>query len=265
MPPLTALFLNDFDTSSLGLAVENVDGWNSSPSARDRVTQLPGRVGSIILAPEAETASRTLRLSGVIRSTSVKAVRAAIDELKHRLFAGTIEVRFADDPEKVFYARCEEKQLVVTPPQFINPYSRVSIGLFCPDPLIYDRLASAIAFTPSVRAPVPLGTAVSAPLIRIMGPVSGLSVTYRDKSGTARQTMSFSSLAMLGTDYLEIDCELFAISLYQSGVKSNAISQLISGDFIAVDPQDGDYASGAWPTLECSQGTGEVLYRRAWL
>jgi phage-related protein len=266
----TAMYVNDFDTSSLGLIVTSVDGWRDAPSTRDRTTQLPTRVGAVILAPEAETAPRVITVDGVIdpshagKALTLANLRAAISELQERLYRGTIEVRFADEPDIFVLARCEQGNLIATPPQFMNPKSRVQIRMLCPDPLRYDRNGSVVGFGASPRAGTPLGTAVSAPVIRIMGAATNPVITYRNMSGDVKQTMGFT-VTLAATDYLEIDCELFTIKKFASGVETNGISLLTSGDFIALDPQDGDYAGSVWPTLEVNAGSGECLYRRAWL
>jgi phage-related protein len=265
----TAMYVNDFDTSSLGLIVTSVDGWRDAPSTRDRTTQLPTRVGAVILAPEAETAPRVTTIDGVIdpshagKALTLANLRAAISELQDRLYRGTIEVRFSDEPDIFVLARCEQGNLIATPPQFMNPKSRVQIRMLCPDPLRYSRFASLVDVN-SIRTGIPLGTAVSAPLIRVLGAATNPVITYRDKSGAVRQSMTLT-ITLAATDYLEIDCELFTITKYVSGVASNGITLLTAGDFIALDPQDGDYANGVWPTLEISAGSAEVLYRKAWL
>lgn len=257
------LFVNDFDCSALGLIVADVDGWLHAPSARDKTTQLPGRVGAVLLAPEAETAPRNLVINGVIKRASVVSARAALLEMQERLYRGTVELRFADDPDKVYYARTTDADWSGTPPQFVNPNGRVSIRATCFDPLVYDRYGSVVGFT-TVRSAVPLGSAVSAPILRVMGAVTNPTITYRDKSGTSKRTMGFT--VTLGVnDYLEIDCELFKITRYTAGMASQGIALLTAGDFLALDPQDGDYAGSVWPTLELSGGSGEANYRRAWL
>lgn len=258
----TAMYVNDFDTSGLGLIVERVEGWLDAPTTQDRVTQLPGRVGAVILAPEAETAPRTITITGVIRRTSNTLVRRATEELQERLSRGTVEIRFVDDVEKMVLARCQAFQVPSGPAQFFNPYNRVSITLFCPDPLVYSLPGTVVAFTSKQR--LLLGNAVSAPTIRIYGAVTNPVLTYRDSRGVVKQTMSFT--ATLGAfDYLEIDSELATVTLYTNGVASNGITLWSAGDFIVGDPQDGDPANGVWPSLEVSGGSGEALYRRAWI
>ena len=270
MRTLTTMWINDYDTSrELGLIVESIDGWLDSPSTRDRVSQLPTRTGAIILAPDAETAPRTIAIGGVIRRNTMALVRASIDELKARLFAGTVEVRFRGHADRVAYARCEEHRFVPGAPQFAEAitakaWGRVSFSLFCPDPLVYERDATIVGFS-SVRRQVPLGTAVSAPTIRIMGPATNPTIRYRSARGTIVTAMEFGATTLLSTDYLEIDGERFTVRKFTSGVESNAIDSLTSaGTFIALDPQDGNGGS-AYPTLEVTSGTGEAHYRRSWI
>lgn len=265
MPPRTAMYLNDYDTSRLGLIVESVEGWLDAPSARDRVTQLPKRAGDIILAPEAETAPRALVVSGVVKRTSIAACLAGIAELKERCYAGTNEVRFVDDPERVVYARTERVELTGIAPQFVNPYQRVRIALMCPDPLIYGRTPTVVGIPlATTRVALPLGTAMSAPTIRVMGPATNPVLSIRRPDGTVVQTMGFT-LSLLADDYLEIDCELFRATKYAAGVASNVINLWTSGDWLTFDPQDGAAASAIWPTIEVSAGSGEALYRKAYL
>jgi hypothetical protein len=116
----------------------------------------------------------------------------------------------------------------------------------------------------ATRQAIPLGTAVSAPTIRIMGAATNPVLTYRNAGGTVKQTMGFT-VTLASTDYLEINGELFSITKYASGVASNGMALWTSGDFPALDPQDGYPSIDSYPTLEVSAGTGEVLYRRTWL
>lgn len=262
MPPM---YLNDVDTeTTLGMIVEAVDGWLDSPSARDRTTQLPTRVGAIVLAPDSETAPRSISVRGVIQGTSLANVRTRIEQLKDLLFRGTVELRFADHPDRVIYARCQEKHLLVTPPQFTYPKSKFGISFLCPDPLIYAVSPTLVAFGTAFRAACPLGTAPSAPVIRLMGPATNPVISYRDQAGTVRGSMTFGALSLLSTDYIELDCEFCSASKHTSGVKSNILSSLSAGGFLLLDPHHADYANAVWPTIEASSGTGEVAYRKAW-
>ena len=266
----TQIYVNEFDTSGHGLIVERVDGWVDGLVALDRVSQLPGRVGGVILPPESETAPRTIQVVGTMLGQSAQGgtmslatLRSNLDQLKERLYRGTVEVRFVDQTDRYVNARCSGFQVPATAPQFQNPKSRVSFSLFCPDPLIYSTQPYVVGFS-TVKASLPLGTAPVAPIIRIMGAATNPVLTYRNNGGVSKQTMGFT-VTLAATDYLEIDCELATITKYASGVSSNGMSLWTSGDFITLDPQHGDYVNSLWPSLETSAGTGETAYRRAWL
>lgn len=261
----TALYVNEYDTSRHGLIIERVDGWIDGLSAVERVSQLPGRVGAVILPPETETSPRTIQVSGVMKGTSLSNLRTLIEQLKARLYAGTVEARFVDHSDRFVLARCSQFSVPATAPQFMNPMTRVGFTLFCPDPLVYATQPTIVGFA-SAKGALPLGTAVSAPIIRIMGSATNPVLTYRDITGAVKQTMGFT-VTLAATDYLEIDCELAQITRYISGVGSqnNAQALWTSGDFPVFDPQDGDVENGAYPTIEVSAGSGETAYRRSWI
>lgn len=260
----TAMYINDYDTARLGLIVRRVEGRDDALSARDRTTGIAKRLGEVPLARDFETAARVITIIGTIKTTSMATTLAARDELKGRLFSGVTEVRFSDKPDRMYLVKPTDARIVGTAPQFDNPFSEVTISLICHDPLAYDKLCTAIGFN-SVLQPCPLGTAPSQPTIRIAGPVTNPVITYRDVRGVVKRTMGFT-VTLLATEYLDIDCELMAISRYTAGAKANGIALLTSGDFIMLDPQDADPWNSAWPTLEVSPAaSAEALYRKAYL
>lgn len=141
--------------------------------------------------------------------------------------------------------------------------SRVIFTVTCRDAYwgAPDWSSAAITATP---VPVPTGTAPSAPLIRLMAATNPV-LTYRDASGTAQRTMTFTWTGAAG-DYLEIDMRLGRITKSLSGVQSNGLSLLTSGDFPwAFDPQDGDPTLAMYPTIEVSTGTAVAYWRRMFL
>jgi hypothetical protein len=264
MGSLTALYINDYDTSRLGLGIERCDGRRDGLSVKDRVTQVPKRVGEVALAQEAEVTPRVLKVSGWIRGSSVTAARAALDELKSRCYGGTLEVRFADDPERLFYVRAEDCEIRGKDPDFATACVEVTLSLKAFDPLLYARQGTVLGFT-TVRAPVPLGTAISLPTIRIHGAVTNPVITYRDARGVQQGQVGIT-VTLGATEALDIDCELMKLWRWTAGVRASGEVLPLTGDFMRLDPDDGDAANAVWPTLEVSPACmGEALYRKAWL
>lgn len=261
MGSLRAVIINEFDLAGLGLIVERVDGWLDGLSVTERSTKLPGRVGSVKLTPEAESAERIITVTGVIEKTSVSLVRTAIDELKRRLSAGEMEVRFVDQEDRYVIARQSSLGLIATPPQFLQPASRVTFRLLCNNPLIYSREPSAVGFS-TVKQPIPLGTAVSSGVIILKGAATNPKVTYRDFTGKIVKEMGYT--VTLGVDdRIEINTDTDVMDLYVAGVKSSAADEWDGIEIISFDPHDSD-AVGSWPTLEVNAGTGEAHYKKAW-
>lgn len=264
MGQTTALYLNDYDTSRLGFFLRRADGRLAGLSARDRTTGLPKRVGTVPLAREAETAERRIIVLGTIKQATMAGVISSRNELKARFYRGVVEVRFEDDPDKVYYVLAEDADLRGTDPEFVNPVSEVTLTMSCRDPLIYARYPTVVGFN-ATKAACPLGTAISLPVLKVSGAVTNPVITYRDVRGASKRTMGFT-VALLATEYLEVDCERMQIKKYTAGVAANAESTLTSGDFIQLDPQDADDVTAVWPTLEVSPAAScEAHYRKAWI
>lgn len=259
----TALFLNDFDTSGLGLMVTDVQGWLDSYELRDKLADLPGRLGQLLMSPSPVTVPRQLIISGVLRTASNAVLRASCLDLVERAGHGLVEVRFVDDPLKVFFARLQTFKRTAIGPALAGNAAQVMLTMLGEDPLIYSTQPTVAAFG-AYRGVCPLGSAPSAPVIHIFGPVTNPVLRYRGNDGELLRSLTLT-VVLASTDYLEIDSDAMTIVKYVSGVPSNGISLLTSGDFIVLDPNDGDYQNGSWPTLEVSGGTGEALYRQTWI
>jgi len=268
-PTIKAFFINDFDVARLGFIIEGTsDQLGSGLSFPNRTTGLPGRVGTIALAREFESTPRRIVINGHQGASSRGQLVTDRDALKARCYDGLVELRFGDDPERVFMAYCETFNPTSIAPPFQKAgrgaWDRVRISFLCQDPLAYDREATVLGLTTS-RVDAPTGTAPSLPSIRLFGPMTaGAVITYRDFRGTSQATITVSTATTLGsTESLTIDNELSTI-VRSDG--DNLIGNLSTGsDFFAIDPQDAAGSTGPYPTIELSVGNGDVLFKKAYL
>lgn len=260
--PLRGLFLNDYDLTRIGFTLENeIQGWRNGLTVRDRTTQLPGRVGTVALARTFETEGRMLTLTGMQKANSLAILLPWYRELKQRAQEGTVEVRFIDDQDKVYYARAENVEVIGQPPSLQHPANRVRLSFLCPDPLIYDRNGSVAGFS-AAAGEIPLGTANVFPIIRINGAVTNPVITYKDFRGDTIATFGLTAVIASG-EWREIDMNLSKVT-DESGV--NQISEWSSGSFFALDSQDSAGEDGPYGTLEISPTADcDVLYRKSYL
>lgn len=267
-----ALYVNDFDVSRLGVIVEDViERHRAGLNFPDRTTNLPGRVGTIALAREFESNPRRLVVRAHQQASSRAQLIEDVNEFKARIYAGTIEVRFADDSDKVFFCRCEGVDVTPMAPALrksgITAHT-IRATLLAQDPLIYDRHGTVVGFS-TAKAEAPLGTAISLPTLRVSGDAStGFTITYRDFRGDSVATLTLSStISVSSTESVEIDFELGNIT-HSDG--SNLISALSTdSDFLehGLDFQDAAGSTGPWPTIEINATgvTGSALYRKTYL
>lgn len=261
---MTVLYVNDYNLRTLGLVVERVEGWADLPPLQLLGDGIPGRAGQVVLAGAAATVDmRTLVVTGaLLRDTQAQLV-AARRQLLALAGAGLVELRVIDAPEVVHAGYLTRAIVGGFDRQFRAPGLRVALTFTCPDPRAYTLNPTLVAFS-TLAAGCPLGTAPVSPVIRIYGAASNPVVTYRTAGGVSRQTLGFT-ITLAAADYLEIDGGAKTVTKSVSGTVSNAIDTLSSGDFPTLDPQDGDFVTGSWPTLEVSAGTGEAAYRRGWI
>jgi len=264
-----AFWINDFDVTRLGFIVEDTDDQlGAGLSFPNRTTGLPGRVGTIALAREFESTPRSIVVRGHMEASSRAQMVTDRDALKARCYDGLVELRFADDEERVFLAYCQSFIPTAMAPAFQNgthkAHDALRITFLCQDPLAYDREATVLPLTTS-RVDVETGTGVSLPSIRVFGAIAaGFTITYRDFRGISQATLSMTTATTLGsTESMTIDHELSTI-VKSDG--SNLIGNMSTGsEFFGIDFQDSAGSTGPWPTLELSVGTGDVLYKRAFI
>lgn len=258
-----ALLVNGFDTGELGLVVQNdLSGWRDGLAVEGEFSGIPGRVGTVPLAREPETTAREITVAGVQWAGSNQQLRQRLDRLKARLYAGTVEVSFSDDPDRFFLANTDDVTVTGIAPALHGEAHEVEISFFVTDPQIYERPGRVVDFT-AARAVVPVGTGTSFPEIHISGPVTDPTVTYRDHRGETVET--FGLTVSLGSGQRRVvDMET---SQVRDGAGNSVISEWSSGDFFALSPEDAAADEGPFPTLEISPEPGEASarYRKAWI
>jgi hypothetical protein len=271
-----AVYLNETPLDSIGIWVEDISARFHGVQRTYPTIALPGRQG-VVLAAEPETSARLLTISGTIdpAARTLTARSTAEDRLKALAYGALIKVITDDDetaPRQIDGV-CEDVRITPVVHPMVTQLSRFQLTVKCPDPTWYDVTGQLIGFN-ATPSPVPLGTAPSGGLIRVAAPSWSANVTnpvvvYRNAAGVTLQTLGFTLTLVAGNDYLEIDLDRQTIVEYQSGVVRNAIGDLTSGEFFALDPMDGDPFSASYPSLALtsSGGTpaGQWLGPRRWL
>ena len=253
----SVLYINDFDTSAIGLVVAGVPDIGNIPATAPVTRALYQRAGLVQVATSPKLAERTITVRGTIVATTVVQRDQYLDALKALCLSNLVEVRFLQPTDRFW--RAYLTRLVTTPfsgPQFLAAAVQVELTFTAYDPIGYSLSVRASAFGAAPLA-APAGTAPSAPLLRLSGGTDPV-VTLRDAAGVARQTIGFT-ITLAAGDYLDVDCQTMTITKSVSGTVTDALSTLASGDFLVLDP-----AYGAL-TLEVNSGTGVAFYRKAWL
>lgn len=261
----TILYLNDFDTSRLGLVVESYAGALSAAEQRMRTAVLLGRAGVAVLDRSAEQVARTLLIRGTVIGDSVAQTVANLQELRARLNQGLLEVRFASMPGRVWYCWRRSAQAEGIGAQDITAAQSVTIELQLTDAYHYEAEPTHLRLNTG-RTDMLLGTAPSAPTFELMGSGTDPVIRYRRADGTLMGEMNFLGLTLAGWDYLRVDADAQVLTYSNNGTITVNNNLLTSGRFFALDPMDGDPATGSWPTVEVLGVTmARVSYQKAFV
>jgi predicted phage tail component-like protein len=259
---VSALRVNGFDLSDLGLAVGAWPGLLDIPTTSPEPQALPGRAGGVLTTVEVAVGTRDVTIRGTLIAASVAEARDRWHKIKARLDQGLVELVFGDEPTLRIHALLRSGEMVPYGHATSAGGGKVSLQFLCPDPY-RESIEPTIVAIGSAPTPLPMGTAPVAPIIQLMGATDPI-LTYRDQAGEIRGQLALT-VTLEANDYLDINGPTSGMTLVESGVRSNGIGALTAGTFLVLDARDGDLGTGAWPTLEVSSGTGIVLYRKRWL
>lgn len=267
--PLPSVYLNDVDLEALGVRVQKCTGPWDAPERTDLPVMIPGRLDAAIANRWPEIPIRNIQITGAFaRSLGSRAsLLALVDQLKAFLHADLLEVRLSDQPSRIYYCRGQKATVQPTDPVLVSQNADFTITLPCLSALAYDQVPASLTIG-AVPTAVPLGTGPSLGWLVVAGATVNHVITYRSPMGDVLGSLGFTR-SLGGSDYQVIDVSAQSVARYVAGVaQANAIADLTSGDFFALDPADGDYYDGWWPSLEISGlgvgGSCTYFYRKAW-
>jgi len=256
------LYVNDMPLTDMDLHVTGHPGWMTGPGFSVPTLPLPGSIGGVP-SPAFTVGAGSLSVSARLKPTSLTDRESKINEVVWRM-KGLLELRFADQPDKVLEAICTNVSAVPesSANSFVEPGLIVNLSFLTPRPYRFDRYGQIISFDTS-RTEVPLGDLPSGGVVTIMGAATNPTLTYRASSGESKETMGFT-IALTSDDFLEVDLDKRTITKSIAGTRTRDDSIRTSGQFFTLDPSHGSPSWGAWPTLEVSTNEGTIAYHRNW-
>lgn len=272
-----SVYVGETDLSTISVYVERVDDWYNAPRRNYTTVPILGRMGAVFAA-DPETSVRTMRVSCMIHpaALTLTAIQSSRDQLKALAYNALVKITHYDgtNAPRAIDGVCTACDITPRRHPTVALVMDATLTIVCPDPTWYDVSGQVVGFSSTATA-VPLGTSPSDGIIRIATPhwssdVTDPTITYQSAGGVTRGTLAFTSLTLgAATDYLEVDLARSSAVRYTSGSAINVIDKLTSGDFFALDPQDGDILTASYPKLKvtATAGTplGTWLGNRRWL
>lgn len=267
---MTAILINGIDIgTNFGWYADDVPRWLDGTTRLSSPAALIGRMGSFETG--VTYGPRELQIAGTIRSTTVQLLRDAEHQIRDLLHSGNLTIQVNDGSTPTRIVRGSLRTLAISPlvPSLSGLAVRVAASFLCGDPTWRSLDPYFVAApTAATRYSLPLGTAPSNPIINIMGSSTNPVITYRNAAGTAVWTLTITLTLAATNDWLKLDCTRGTITKSVDGTVTTVYDVLTSGqsDFPrAFDPQDGDYTTSQWPTIDCSSGSAEAIYHKRYL
>ena len=257
------MIVDGTDLSTLGVVIEDVRRYRDGVTMKLPNASVPGRFGHVLLTRLGRPDTRLIEVRGWIipSDESLTTLLSNNDKIKYLLRRGDHNVTFSDAPTRYHIVRMETPQALTVDPALIQIAHRIRWRLRAVDPRSFSTTQDSIAF--STATAMPQGSAPTFPTINIVGAWSGGVITYKAFSGATVQTMDFTGVTVGAGNTFSIDTRTGIIT-------NNGIWQpdaLVGGDFIVLDPNDGDFTASEWPTLEItgSPASATAVYNRAYL
>lgn len=259
---MSQVWLNEMPLDDLGLGLTGAPGHLSGVQWERAFPPSPGLVGGVPGVASVSPA-RSLVIRGLAELASLTDREALVTSLSRQV-TGLQEVRYSDQPDKVFEAILEQVGVSPWEPsqEFVIGDVDIELRFRLAVPYKRDRYGQVISFG-TTRTDIPLGDLPSGGVLHIMGSATDPVLTYRGVSGEALRSMTFT-ITLGSNDYLVVDLNRRVIQKSVAGTVTTDASILTSGYFFQPDPGDGHPGWGGWPSLELSAGTGLYLYHRSW-
>lgn len=260
-----SILVNGTDLTTVSTYVKDERGVLDIPGRQ--VTSIPiyGRASALLVGTGVGL-PRTLEINALLAPSPATAAarRTAEDSLKNLLANSLIRIVWNDgyNTARMIEGRLDGAVVIRASNHPIAPEgAEVSFRVICSDAYWRDQEPTSRVLG-ATRATLPLGTAPSSPVIRLIGAATTPVLTYRDAGGASTRTLSMGTLN--ANEWYDIDTRQGTLTKYVSGTASESLGAISAGDFPwALDPQDGDWTTSQWPTLEVSSGTGIAYWWKA--
>lgn len=252
-----------------------VDGWSdvlSGPLREYAEAPRPGRIDTVILSTDPAYRPAEMVVTGTVCSDSPSYTLASLLTDVQNL-KGWCARAVAVKVETFTTSQFRQVKLTgATVTHFDIPgkqkAAKVSLTFRAHDPLWYSTSTTSNSLTTSLTEQS-IGTAPVRPVITFTGAPGGLTLTYANSAGTTVQTLTLAALTTSGATQTVVDMANLTVIQTISGVATDAVSKITSGDFFALDPADSDTVTPTWCKVMYALSGGSVsavtcAYRKAY-
>lgn len=244
------------DLQTLGFSPGVLQGLMDSPAESSDETNVPLREGtkrtSLVRTVEPRDGHVTGELSGATESAFV----ANRDQFLYLLSFENVAVLLGMHDDRQLIGSLKGKVAMTPPTQSGDGFTSADVDftLHFEDPVWRAVTASTPSGAANTDIACPLGTRRVYPITTatVSGTPASITITYKNHAGTTigvPLVLAKASGTFANADVVAVDHNLMTVTL--NGARRDDL--ITAGDFIALDPRDGDPFASEWPTVRATQ------------
>ena len=253
--------------SSFGVVVHRVLNGRNAPTNEYELRGIPGREDSVLMTLDGSTRPRQLIVEGWQKAGDVPALMQNRDRLLWYLQNRTLDVRVVDQAGRYIVGRVEQHDIRPIDPFATQRAHQFRLTLLCADPRWLDDAETSVAFGAG-ETQVPLGTAITRPVVTVTGPLAAPYVLSLKDAGGAEVAYMRMTVALGSGERRVFDCAATTIiDPDDLPADQNRAHEWDGCKFWRFDPRNASSPNGPWPTISINPAPASAVadYRIAWL
>jgi hypothetical protein len=251
-------------------ALSGFPGWHGSANRDLPEIAMPAG-GSVVDPTTIRRQSALGTVVGYFQGADAATARAYLDSMRSRFGQGEIKMVCSFAPDRYVLGMWRDWTGAPLVDLLYDGQVAVTFQFLIKDGVAFRSVCDGYGIPgPSIRVPIPCGSAACKPVILLSTGGSATSVvdpivTIRDYGGNVAQQMVLTG-TITQDDCWRIDCQRTTITKYAAGAATNGESLWADGGYPVVRPADASSDDGLPATIETYQTSGaccgQIFYRR---
>lgn len=252
--PAYQLLINGTDLATYHAAVTGVKVVWGGPTVSYPEVAIPGTDGMTATSNERQLSARDAQVSVRFQTTTGSDFDDACDALKFAISGANVAIIMGNQTARQLTGYASSSEI---DPDIDAQAGDLTFTLHCRVPLWVATSDTTVSGSSGSDHACALGTYRSFAVVTVTPGAGSFTLTYKNYAGATIAAPQFSGS---GTSWV---IDMGAKTITVDGTRHD--EYLVADDFFALDPLDGDYNAGHFPTIATSAGSLSAVYAQRFL